>query len=56
MLILDSNTILKVIAAFCCTWMKNSAYMALQIKFAAEKLQDFFAACELEMLLVAPEL
>ena len=55
LIILDSNIISKVIAAFCCTWMKNSTYMGPQIEFAAEKLQPFFAACGWKMLLVAPE-
>ena len=56
LIILDSNVISKVIQAFCCTWMKSSTYMGLQIKFAAEKSQHFFAACGWKMLLVAPEL
>ena len=42
LIILDSNIISKVIAAFCCTWMKNSTYMGPQIKYGAEKLQHFF--------------
>ena len=32
LIILDSNIISKVIAAFCCSWMKNSTYMGPQIK------------------------
>ena len=49
LIILDSNIISKVIAAFCCTWMKNSTYMGPQIKFAAEKLQHFFAVSPLSL-------
>ena len=36
--------------------VKISIYMGPQRKFAAEKLQGFFAACGWKMLLVAPEL
>ena len=36
--------------------VKNSIYKGPQIKFAAEKLQHFFAVCGWKMLLVAPEL
>ena len=42
LIILDSNIISKVIAAFCCAWMKNSTYIEAQIKSAAEKPQHFF--------------
>ena len=36
--------------------VKYSTCMGPRIKFAAKKLQHFFATCEWKMLLVAPEL
>ena len=54
-IIIDSNTILKFITAFRCTWMENSTYLGWQIKFAVEKLQHFCSAFGWKMLLVTPE-
>ena len=41
LIILDSNVISKVIQAFCCTWMKSSTYMGLQINLLRKNRSIF---------------
>ena len=42
LIIVDSNIISKVIAAFCCTWMKNCTYMGATDKICCGKIATFF--------------